>query len=353
MPRTRIARPATAWPPSIRDRFEALELSTAQRKRLGGALGQWVSLAADPLAPSPGELEVVAAQLPSQTRKQTIQHMRQALAEVFPAAGKALFRDRDWRWLSRTHKRMQKIARASPSRNAGRALPIDELRGFGFDLFAEAEQAFEAAHNLRSLTKAHTMARTALSIVLLAEAPTRIGALASVVLDEDLIDTLAHLHVEAGETKTKAAEDRLLSAAAVRCITSYVDRFRVVFAQPASRTLFIGEDGNPVKGATLSSNIGRFTEARLQHRVTAHVFRHAAGNFILAAAPDQAALASVILKHRHRDTSTLYTKSAGQVEAGRALAEASRSTARALGAETRVSKCRKRRLPKRLRNTSG
>ncbi|MHA7874537.1 hypothetical protein [Roseivivax sp.] len=91
MPRTRIAKPAATWPPSIRERFEALELSTAQRKRLGGALGQWVSLATDPLAPSPGELEAVAAQLPSQTRKQTIQHMRQALAEVFPAAGKELY----------------------------------------------------------------------------------------------------------------------------------------------------------------------------------------------------------------------------------------------------------------------
>lgn len=264
---------------------------------------------------------------------------------------RALFKHRDWRWLSRTHDRLKKIAKASPSRNAGRAIPIDELRSFGLELFTEAEKAFDAAKNFRDYIKAHTLARTGLAIVLLCEAPMRIGALASVELKEDLLGSLASLRVDSCETKTKDAEARVFSVAAVKCMIAYVERHRAIFAHPASRRLFIGGDGNPVVGATLSENIGRITEERLQKRVTAHVFRHAAGNFVLAEAPEEAALAGVILKHRCRDVTNNYTRSSGQVQAGRAHARATRRAAKDLGAVTLLTEGKGRSLTKRRSRT--
>ena len=265
---------------------------------------------------------------------------------------RVLYRDHDWRWLSITHGKIKKIAEASPSRNAGRAIAIDELREFGLGLFSEAERVFDAAANFRDYVKAHTLARTGLSIVLLSEAPTRIGSLASVELQDDLLETLASLRVEACETKTDEAELRVFSREAIRCMIAYIDRHRATFAHPASRSLFIGVDGNPVVGATLSANIGRFTEERLQKRVTAHVFRHAAGNFILAEAPEEAGLASVILQHRSRDVTEGYARNAGQVKAGRAHARATQRAAENLGADTKVMKSKKRRLSARGRRKS-
>ena len=265
------------------------------------------------------------------------------------AFSSALFPEKDHGWLERTHRSLKKIAAASPSRNAGRALPADDLRQFGLEIFELADRKFDEARLRRDFEEAHMLARTALALVLLTEAPMRVGALASVDVTPGLLSRLVLIHVEGCDTKTGEAETRLFSSDAVRCLSSYIFRHRAAMALPSENKLFVGDNGLAVLGATLSENIGRLTEDRLGCRVTAHPIRHSAANYIVARAPEEAALASVILGHRTRGVTPVYTRRAGQVLASKAHAEAARRTAERLGADTEVFRRKRAKTPRRKR----
>lgn len=258
-----------------------------------------------------------------------------------------LFPEQDHGWLEKTHRNLKKIAAASPSRNAGRALPADDLRRFGLDIFEQADRMFDKARLRRDFEEANMLARTALALVLLTEAPMRVGALASVDLTPGLLSSLALIHVAGCDTKTGEAETRLFSRDAVRCLSLYISRHRAAMALPSETKLFVGDNGLAVVGATLSQNIGRLTEDWLGRRVTAHPIRHSAANFIVARAPEEAALASVILGHRSAAVTPVYTRRAGQVLARQSHAEAARRTAKRLGADTEVFRRKTAKAPRR------
>lgn len=269
------------------------------------------------------------------------------------ALSSALFPENDHGWLEKTHQNLKKIAAASPSRNAGRALPADDLRQFGLETFELAERAFDKARLRRDFEEAHRLGRTALALVLLTEAPMRIGALASIDLTPGLLSHLVMIHVEGCDTKTGEAEKRIFSSDAVSCLSVYISRHRAAMALPSETKLFVGDNGLAVVGATLSENIGRLTEKRLGRRVTAHPIRHSAANFIVANAPEEAALATVILGHRTSGVTPVYTRRAGQVRASQTHAAATRRTAEQIGADTHVfrresAKASRRRRSKRI-----
>lgn len=265
------------------------------------------------------------------------------------ALSRALYPEIDYDWLEKTKRKLKKISAASPSRNAGRALPADDLRRFGLETFVLAERKFVEARLRRDFEEAHMLARTALALVLLTEAPMRVGALASVDVTPDLLSRLVMIHVEGCDTKTGEAETRLFSSEAVRCLSSYISRHRAAMALPTENKLFVGDNGLAVLGATLSENIGRLTEDRLGRRVTAHPIRHSAANFIVARAPEEAALASVILGHRTTAVTPVYTRRAGQVLASQSHAEAARRTAERLGVDTEVFRKQPPRAPRSKR----
>lgn len=265
------------------------------------------------------------------------------------ALSRALHPEIDHGWLEDTHRKLKKISAASPSRNAGRALPADDLRQFGLEVFELADRKFDKARLRRDFEEAHMLARTALALVLLTEAPMRVGALASVDVTPGLLSRLVMIHVEGCDTKTGEAETRLFSSEAVRCLSSYISRHRAAMALPSENKLFVGDNGLAVLGATLSENIGRLTEDRLDRRVTAHPIRHSAANYIVARAPEEAALASVILGHRTRGVTPVYTRRAGQVLASKTHAETARRTAERLGADTEVFRRKTAKTPRRTR----
>ncbi|MBK1636789.1 tyrosine-type recombinase/integrase [Rhodovulum adriaticum] len=259
------------------------------------------------------------------------------------ALARVIFPERNWTWLVKTQHRMKKLSEASPSRNAGRALPVDEIRMFGLEIFAEADRAFDAARTPRDFTKAHTLARTGLAIIILAEAPMRIGSLASVELGENLLASLAALRVDGVETKTGDPDTRVFSAECVRCLGAYIARHRAAVVKPGETRLFVGFDGCAIVGSTLSNGIGRLTEERLGKRMTAHPFRHAAGNFIVASVPEEAALATVILGHRSRAITGQYTRMADQFSASRTYAQSTGNAAAQVEANTQIFRTRRRR----------
>lgn len=191
----------------------------------------------------------------------------------------ALWPDRAWTWLLTTRDRFKKLARLHPSRNDGRTVSIVELR---LEALAEMEQADLAqarARTQRQRISVHTRARTALGMLLLSEAPTRIDSLAGVEIGRQLAPDLRTISLSAHETKEGASDQRCLSDRAVAALRGYISRHRSLVAPAGETMLFVADDGAPLSGDHLSRKIGDHCEKRFGRRSTAHPFRNAAVSY--------------------------------------------------------------------------
>lgn len=458
MPKHRLTLPPSSWPEDLRNRFERHPLTTAQRKRLGGALGRWLKTSQD-LGACSREVSRETWLERTEGLSQEIRNaVRQALAIAFPntaaslyaednhrterpdrreqlratiarnlarfpddwrAAAKpllyvddsgigdgilvqawavstikrrleaaalhfdfcrardltvditptsvrfklredqrrvesgdrrlggvavdiaslsglasAIWPDRSWAWMMTARDRFKKLGHHHGSRNASRSVNAAELRAAGQQLLDKADVFHAAVRNRRELIAAHTKARTALTMILLAEAPVRITSCAEVELRSSLLDDLAGLCLDASATKEGDVDRRAFSATLVDAIGRYVRLHRAVVAAPGETRLFVGERGGPIKGAQLSKCLGDFTDPVFKVRVTPHAVRHSVGNFIVATAPKEAGLASVILNHSSGAVTPEYTRRAGQIIASRRLGAATTSKAAELRADT-------------------
>ncbi|SEJ30183.1 Phage integrase family protein [Pseudooceanicola nitratireducens] len=242
--------------------------------------------------------------------------------------------ERSWAWLMTARNRLKKLANYHGSRNASRAIDAAELRAAGQQLLDKADALHAAARNRRALVAAHTKARTALMMILLAEAPIRITSCAEVELRSGLLDDLTGLFLDGSSTKEGDIDRRAFSATLTDAIGRYVGLHRAVVAAREETRLLVGERGGPIKAAQLSKNLGDFTEPLFGVRVTPHAIRHSVGNFIVATAPDEAALATIILNHRSDAVTPAYHQRADQIVASRKLREAAESSAAALSVDT-------------------
>jgi integrase len=267
--------------------------------------------------------------------------------------------DRSWTWLKTARDRIKKLASHRGSRNAARAVNAAELRAAGQQLLEKADAAHAAAQHRRDLVRAHTRARTALTMILLSEAPIRITSCASLELEASLLSDLNGLYLDAAQTKEGDNDHRAFSATLIDAMKRYIDVHRAVICAPGETRLFVGERGGPVKVSQLSNCIGDFTEPVFKVRVTPHAIRHSVANFIVATAPEEAALASTILRHRSNAMTPIYTQRADQIIASRRLHAATELCGLELGAQTSPTrqgqkrpKARKR--PREVRrNTTG
>lgn len=246
----------------------------------------------------------------------------------------AIWPERSWTWLKTTRDRVKKLAHHHGSRNASRSVDAAELRAAGQQLLDKADALHAAARNRRQLVAAHTKARTALTMILLAEAPVRITSCAGIELRSSLLEDLAGLYLDAQATKEGDVDRRAFSATLVDAFGRYVRLHRSVVAAPGETRLFVGERGGPIKGAQLSKCLGDFTDPVFKVRVTPHAIRHSVGNFIVATAPEEAALAGTILNHRGDAITAVYTQKASQIVASRRLGAATSSKASELSANT-------------------
>ena len=246
----------------------------------------------------------------------------------------AVWPDRSWGWLQTARDRLKKLARSHGSRNAARSVDAAELRAAGQQLLAKADAAHAVARKRRDFVKAHTTARTALTMILLAEAPIRITSCAELGLEGGLLNDLAGLFLDAEKTKEGDSDRRTFSATLVDAMGRYVRLHRAVIAAPGETRLFVGDRGGPILGARLSECLGAFAEPVFKVRVTPHAIRHSVANFIVATAPEEAALASIILNHRSDAVTPIYHQRAHQIVASRRLGEATEKGAAALSVNT-------------------
>lgn len=261
----------------------------------------------------------------------------------------AVMPGRSWRWLRVTRDRVKKLANHHGSRNAARAVDAAELRAAGQQLLDKADAAHAASRHRRDFVKAHTKARTAVTMILLSEAPIRITGCAGIELGETLLADLGGLFLDAARTKEGDTDRRAFSATLIDALSRYIRLHRAVIAAPGETRLFVGERGRPILGAQLSSCLGRYTEPVFKVRVTPHAIRHSVGNFIVASAPEEAALASIILNHKSASVTPTYLQRAGQVVASRHLGAATEQYAAALAVEETSPGRRKRTKHRRFK----
>ena len=243
----------------------------------------------------------------------------------------ALWPERKWTWLRKTRDKMKKLAGAHPSRNDGRVVSIVELRLEALAELKRADHAQGRARTQRQCIAAHTRARTALGMLIIAEAPIRVESLAGIEIGGQLSADLGTISLSAHETKEGAPDQRCLSDIAVAAITKYIQSHRSLVAPSTETRLFVADDGAPLSGDHLSRKIGDHCESKFGRRTTAHPIRNSVGAFIVGEAPEEAGLAGAVLNHKSEQVTSVYTRTADQVRPGEKLRDATTTAAALVG----------------------
>ncbi|MFN3613052.1 MAG: tyrosine-type recombinase/integrase [Rubrimonas sp.] len=250
-------------------------------------------------------------------------------AEITALLGavRAIMPARDWSWLATAEKAITKRAAAHGSRNEGRIVDVADLRRAGLEWLMQARAAHDAAPGLRDRIRAHDRARAGLVMVMLSESPLRIGSVARLDLQESLTSDLRRVIIAREHTKEKMEDVRPLSADLVAAITQYVAVHRPVLAQPGETGLIVDRWGKRITTEALSTAFGKATRKVFGRAVNPHAIRTSVATWIVATAPAEAALASLILHHRSLRTTNAYQAAADQIAASGVLHAAASATA--------------------------
>lgn len=165
-------------------------------------------------------------------------------------------------------------------------------------------------YRLRSPIKAAVLAELGVAIRILTYAPVRVGNLASISLDTNLIrpggiDSPYWLVFPGYDVKNNADLDFPFDKNVSGFIEQYVKDYRPTLLRGSNQPwLFPGGRGNrqSKRASTLSDQITKRILKETGFRVTAHQFRHAAAALILERDPGNYELARRILGHRNIQT---------------------------------------------------
>ncbi len=177
--------------------------------------------------------------------------------------------------------------------------------------------------------KAAVLARTALAIRLLTYAPVRIGNLAAISLEENLIRPDLNegpywLIFPDHDVKNNTELTFEFDAKVTRFIERYIRDFRPVLLRGSnSSCLFPGGkgEGEHILSSSLSDHITKCINKELGIRITAHQFRHAAAAIILKSDPGNYELVRRILGHKNIQTTINFYVGLETLESSRQFGE--------------------------------
>ena len=187
----------------------------------------------------------------------------------------------------------------------------------------------------------------ALAVDLLTHAPVRIGNLASINIDRNMIDRghgrhrSVHLFFSKGEVKNEVELEFQLQSSTIALLDRYLRDVRPRLLRAPSSWLFPGEGDGHKCATLLGEQIADLIETEVGVRLTAHQFRHLAGYLFLKANPGAHEIVRRLLGHRSIDTTLNFY-------AGMETAEAVRHFDRHV--EQRRAQARPTRLRRRGRN---
>lgn len=175
-------------------------------------------------------------------------------------------------------------------------------------LDAPARMMARADREIDALHKAAVTAQIAVAIQILIVAPIRVGNLASLHLETNLMrpggpEGPIHLVIPDYEVKNGVPLEFPLPLEVSRMIDRYITQFRHRLKGSNGPWLFPGEDGGHKAQRTLSEQITGRIWGEVGIEATPHQFRHIAAAIILEAQPGNYELVRRVLGHRRTQTS--------------------------------------------------
>jgi integrase len=153
-------------------------------------------------------------------------------------------------------------------------------------------------------------AQLAIAIEILLMAPIRIGNLAKLDLDRNLVCSSCgkalHIVIEAEAVKNRQPLEYPLPAQSIELLKRYIREFRPRLAPATSTALFPGEGGRAKARHTLGEQITKVIHLHTGMRMHPHLFRHATAKLFLDANPGGLEVVRRVLGHRSSDTTISY-----------------------------------------------
>ena len=248
------------------------------------------------------------------------------------AVARLVYPDQDWAWLARTRDAIaERVKAIDPAKRKDRQIfSTRQLWVAGVEKYVAAINTLPTEASLDDLPDWETAqaVRDGVWLLLGAVCPERVGALQQVRVNE--IDLDACQFVVPGErTKTRERSERTFPAEVAAALQIYLARIRLPWARAYSErsglavhdNLWISKGGKPAQPGTMAAAMKAATTELLGYPVSPHRLRDGAATYIVEEMPEQAALASAILRHRSRATTLEYARQAEQVGAFRLLQE--------------------------------
>lgn len=254
------------------------------------------------------------------------------LAELL-AAVRAMEPDRDWSWLRRVVRRLER--RIVPTR-----VKLERLRDPG-EIVARAYAIMDGIRAAPPGRWSHTRYRDALVLALLAQCPIRLGNLVAIELGRHLLRGADgyRLAFAPDETKTRHAFAAPLPASLTPYLDHYLEAVRpTLIGQKESERLWIKQDGRPMSGKNMHFSITGATRRAFGVPINPHLFRDIAASFVAVHDPKHIGIAAPILGHSDPRTTERHYIQAKQLTAGRRY----RSSVDALRARLPDRRSRKR-----------
>jgi hypothetical protein len=209
------------------------------------------------------------------------------------------------------------IGRLAPGRvgltetNRTRLRPFDDrgnigaLLGLPFELMRQARQH-------RNPRRGAVRAQLAAAIEILLMAPIRMGNLAKLDIEQDLVrpgqGRALHLVIRAEKVKNREPLEHPLPLDSVDLVEHYIREFRPFLNSAGNTALFPGIGAGPKNQDFFGTQISRTIRAHTGLRVHPHLFRHVTAKLFLDANPGNYEVVRRTLGHRSIDTTnTFYT----------------------------------------------
>jgi integrase len=248
------------------------------------------------------------------------------------AVARLVYPDHDWAWLARTRDAIaERVKAIDPTKRKDRQIfSTRELWRAGVEKYFAAINTLPTEASWDDLPDWETAqaVRDGVWLLMGAVCPERVGALQQVRVNELDLDA-GQLVVPGERTKTRLRSERTFPAEVASALQIYLARVRLPWARAYSErsglavhdNLWISKGGKPAQPGTMAAAMKAATTELLGYPVSPHRLRDGAATYIVEEMPEQAALASAILRHRSRATTREYVRQAEQVGAFRLLQE--------------------------------
>ena len=206
-------------------------------------------------------------------------------------------------------KRLSIGRRGQTEKNRARLRPFDDPANV-IALLRLPNKLMGIASRNRNPRAGALQAQIAVAIEILTVAPIRLGNLANLDLEQNLVrpgrGKQRHIFFQASEVKNREPLEYALPLESVELIERYLTEFRPRLASPNCTALFPGRWGGPKAAQTLRVQIYQTIRSHTGLEMNPHLFRHAVAKIYLDAQPGNYGVVQRTLGHLSMNTTKIY-----------------------------------------------